>query len=503
MKKLLILISTLAFCLSLNARDIIFISGHVTDIETNQPIADHKVYIFSNNQIVNDILTTDINGYYSDSIFEAGSTIESLYVFTYDCNYIVHDTTVSNFDNPVVVDFLICNDTLPSFCQADFIARVDSTSNMPNFYYFYDNSLGNISGWLWDFGDGTISLEQNPVHQFDESGTYNVCLSIFSSNCQDYICKDITTPNYFDLGGFAFAEDYPINNPASTGDTGIAYLYRVFENNQLMPIDTNIFNNWGYYWFSEKIEGDYLIKIGLTENSNRFSEYFPTYFQNKLKWTNADLITLNNTNYYSANVHFAPVAQNNFGIGQISGKVIWGNDSLIPQNASLENINVFLFDEFNSPYNFTFTDSEGNFIFTGLELQNYKVFAEVSGYYCFAEEIILNNNQYTIGDIILELFGYETTSINENILSSKPNYKLYPNPVNTKLNIEIDNYEQSELFYEIINLTGQKIVSGSTKTSFGNTILSVPVSNLSNGIYLFVIYSGDKNYYSSKKFIKN
>ena len=38
MKKLLILISVLAFCLSLNARDIIFVSGHVTDIQTSQPI---------------------------------------------------------------------------------------------------------------------------------------------------------------------------------------------------------------------------------------------------------------------------------------------------------------------------------------------------------------------------------------------------------------------------------------------------------------------------------
>lgn len=35
---------------------------------------------------------------------------------------------------------------------------------------FKDESYGNITSWLWDFGDGITSTEQNPIHQYNKSG---------------------------------------------------------------------------------------------------------------------------------------------------------------------------------------------------------------------------------------------------------------------------------------------------------------------------------------------
>ena len=37
---------------------------------------------------------------------------------------------------------------------------------------------GNIVSYLWDFGDGNTSTEQNPVHSYDKTGTYNVTLTV-------------------------------------------------------------------------------------------------------------------------------------------------------------------------------------------------------------------------------------------------------------------------------------------------------------------------------------
>lgn len=46
---------------------------------------------------------------------------------------------------------------------------------------FKDESRGAINKWHWDFGDGTSSDEQNPVHQYEKAGKYLVILDIEGS----------------------------------------------------------------------------------------------------------------------------------------------------------------------------------------------------------------------------------------------------------------------------------------------------------------------------------
>jgi PKD repeat protein len=41
---------------------------------------------------------------------------------------------------------------------------------------------GNITGYLWEFGDGTISSDINPTHAYSSAGAYNVSLTIYSDN---------------------------------------------------------------------------------------------------------------------------------------------------------------------------------------------------------------------------------------------------------------------------------------------------------------------------------
>lgn len=61
---------------------------------------------------------------------------------------------------------------------------------------FTDASLGNgknITKWLWDFGDGTFSTDQNAVHAFTKSGDYKVKLMVEGeTGCQsDVITQTI------------------------------------------------------------------------------------------------------------------------------------------------------------------------------------------------------------------------------------------------------------------------------------------------------------------------
>lgn len=59
---------------------------------------------------------------------------------------------------------------------------------------FSDASIdggGGITGWLWDFGDGSVSTEPNPVHTFPVDGDYMTCLIVTDSCAQDTICQVI------------------------------------------------------------------------------------------------------------------------------------------------------------------------------------------------------------------------------------------------------------------------------------------------------------------------
>ncbi|KAA0002103.1 MAG: PKD domain-containing protein [Thermoplasmata archaeon] len=41
---------------------------------------------------------------------------------------------------------------------------------------------GTIVNFTWDFGDGNISYEENPVHIFEKKGTYNVTLTVIDND---------------------------------------------------------------------------------------------------------------------------------------------------------------------------------------------------------------------------------------------------------------------------------------------------------------------------------
>jgi hypothetical protein len=45
-------------------------------------------------------------------------------------------------------------------------------------FQFKDKSIGNITKWHWDFGDGNSSNEQNPSHSYTKAGEWTVILTV-------------------------------------------------------------------------------------------------------------------------------------------------------------------------------------------------------------------------------------------------------------------------------------------------------------------------------------
>jgi PKD repeat protein len=59
---------------------------------------------------------------------------------------------------------------------ADFTANA-TISIAPLTVQFTDISIGYVSNWSWDFGDGTYSTSQNPTHIYSTQGGYTVTLT--------------------------------------------------------------------------------------------------------------------------------------------------------------------------------------------------------------------------------------------------------------------------------------------------------------------------------------
>lgn len=83
-----------------------------------------------------------------------------------------------------------------SVCDAPIAAF--STNNSDLNVTFSDLSAGSVDSWLWDFGDGNISFQQNSSNIYTTAGVYTVCLTT-SNSCGDVdsTCQTInvcTTP---------------------------------------------------------------------------------------------------------------------------------------------------------------------------------------------------------------------------------------------------------------------------------------------------------------------
>jgi len=105
-------------------------------------------------------------------------------------------------DRGAVYILSLCTiDTLA--CEADFVYAVDSVNYLQ--YTFTDQSTSDstILVWEWDFGDGNSSYQQNPEHTYTDTGTYIVCITIYTfDDCEDTFCDTIEVydPNACDPG---------------------------------------------------------------------------------------------------------------------------------------------------------------------------------------------------------------------------------------------------------------------------------------------------------------
>jgi PKD repeat protein len=388
-------------------------------------------------------------------------------------------------------------------CIAAFSYMADSSSQLVNQFSFYDESNGYPDNWEWDFGDGTISHEQNPVHVYQEGGQYEVCLNSWNSSfpgCIDATCMTIQTPEYYRLGGQAFLGSTPINNPYHTGDTGIAILYRQRTDKSLIAVDTNIFHEHGYYWFADMMEMHYVIKIGLTEGSAHYHDVVPSYYPTMMLWTDAASIMLDEDEF-EAHTTLMQTSELSAGPGNITGRLMQGNRWDASSLKGYEKVPVILTDMGSIPLKCCRVNSNGSFSFSDIPYGTYKIYADLTGMYSLPQTVTLSEEIPYIDSIYIDMSAEPLLGISELLPGVINDLSLYPNPSRDIINLKFDADDNSIVNMMIYNQLGQQLLVESHMVYKGNNKLDTDISSLPEGIY-FLRLQATNNSPLLKMFIK-
>jgi len=170
---------------------------------------------------------------------------------------------------------------------------------------FTDQSIGNVTGWGWNFGDGGTSTVQNPAHTYTPQGIYAVTLAVSGPLGSDALMK----PSYINAEGppVGILDPNHIVFDANQGELveghtdliNIGYDYLVMEVNSISAAWLSIFPTAGslppYFYYHFDVWAD---STGLGAG---------TYYGTVVIHTN-DPIHPDFTLYVTLNVHLTPPA---------------------------------------------------------------------------------------------------------------------------------------------------------------------------------------------------
>ncbi len=524
------------------------ITGTVTNSSTQAPIANHTVYLAGDSlSSIYLTTTTNSNGQYS---FTNVGTSSYYDIFTYDCNQSLITHTV--YSTNATSNFSICVSGGGTSCQAAFTSTPDSTnanliyfndnstgsptswtwnfgdgnsstsqnpshtyantgsytvtlsissatcsdstsnvvvigsstgcqaaftsvpdSSNANMIHFINQSTGSPTSFSWNFGDGGSSTLQNPSHTYSTAGTYNVTLMIFGNNCQSQVNHSVSVAG----GGTSYSVSGTINAGSNNLDVGVVLL--------LDPATGNIYaqtpvDSMGAYYFNNVFAGSYFVYAVPATNSI-YQNFAPTYYQNNISWTAATTLTVN-SNKTGINISLVQLTPNS-GSGSISGNLGTGN------KGGVTGAVVNLLTTSNAPVATTITDANGDYSFSGIGNNTYKIWVEIAGKTTTPIVVTLNstNPNSSNNDFVVKNNTVVPKVVSIDNSQKELQMKTYPNPVENQLNIALSLENNTQISVEIYNLAGQNLLSNNYNLQAGSQTLRINLSDLAKGSYILRI----------------
>ncbi len=267
-------------------------------------------------------------------------------------------------------------------------------------------------------------------------------------------------------------------------------------------MDTREFWKFGYYWFVNKPEGEYLIRADLIPGSDAFGFYSPTYLPDIRFWENAETFTLSNSEEFAVDIHLKEMAQLNSGVGEISGLIVPGLSCFV--ELDVNNELVYLLNDENQIINYTYTNEEGYFAFYALGYGIYQVRAEVTGKTSDYFGVVLEANNPNQTGIEIEVGCNGFVGIEEPfVIAVFTIEKVYPQPASDRLSVELVSSNELEIYYSLLNINGSVLMSGSMKKLAGKHTMELDIKSIPSGLYLLKVNDAKGSFSATKKIIVN
>lgn len=155
------------------------------------------------------------------------------------------------------------SEAIPEIYLAYFAAN-NTDGGAPFSVQFNDTSYilnGNVDSWLWDFGDGETSEEQNPLHVYQSYGAYSVSMTLFADS-RNYSC---TKTDYI----------YVFENIPSTNIVEVEYFFDEdpgFGNGINLPVSpNNIVNITANIGLDQITQGLHRLYFRAKDENNKWS----------------------------------------------------------------------------------------------------------------------------------------------------------------------------------------------------------------------------------------
>ena len=395
-------------------------------------------------------------------------------------------TTSGNF-NPVQGDDALIG-ILPKYPRApitNFGATLTNTCN--GTIQFQDFSTEVPTSWLWDFGDGTTSTQQSPVHTYTANGFYTVTLTAAnpagstSKTLTDYLNINMLQAPVVNNVSAASPQSFSLS--ATTSNT-VGW----FDANGALvssenPFVTPVLNSTTTYYVEDSVVSP-STHIGAASKAIGAGAYVTDPFGMKFDVLNPCVIQ-------SVYVYAQTAALRNIQVLDSAGNIVAQQSVYCPAGGNTATVNLSL--NAGGPYymqvgdtlglysnsaggHYPYSDSLGLVKITG------NTAFDLASYFYFYNWVVKSPDcvspRVAVTASIL-------TGVNE--LDAALDFSIFPNPAANQVTIQFDN-QGTPAIMQVTNVLGQPIILKNVTSQQ----CVIDLSTLSAGVYLVRLQQCDK-----------